>query len=151
LGCVVAAAHLISSPALWGQTVTPRQLEVATRIECRFAERVTGTWEEGIPATTVESTEFELAFFDIDVETGTAEAEGRFGASFIAMRYANGYLHFMQMFNDGPLYVTTIMARETTEGRVMALHSRHEYSPSIAVGFTRLPEMYIGDCALGNR
>lgn len=146
--CGFTAACLLVPPALGGQTITNQQLAAATRIECRFTEKVTSIWEEGVPSTTVEAAELELSFFDIDVESGTAEAGERFGDSFVVMRYANGYLHFMQSLADGPLYVTTIMARETAGGRIMALHSRHQYSPSISAGFNRLPVTYIGDCSL---
>ena len=66
-------SSLLLSPASSAQTVTRQQLEAATRIECRFVEKVTTTWEEGVPSTTVESAAFELAFHDIDVESGTAE------------------------------------------------------------------------------
>lgn len=144
----MATAASLLSPGSSAQTVTRQQFESATRIECLFTRKVTTVWDEGAPSVTVDAADFELAFFDIDIEAGSAEAEGRFGDEFIVLRYADGYLHFMQMFRDGPLYVTTIIARETVPGRIMALHSRHEFSPSIAAGFTRLPETYLGDCAL---
>jgi hypothetical protein len=92
--------------------------------------------------------EFEAAFFDIDVESGTAEAEGRFGASYIIVRYAEGYLHFMQTLNSGPLYLTTVLAQPTTDGRLKAVHTRHEYTRVSLPGFTSRPEMYLGDCAV---
>jgi hypothetical protein len=56
----------------------------------------------------------------------------------------------MQMFSSGPLYTTTVMARETSDGRMMAIHTRHEYTPATVPGFTSRPESYFGDCAIGN-
>ena len=60
------------------------------------------------------------------------------------------YLHLMQMYSNGPLYTTTVLAQETTEGRMMAIHTRLEYSPATVPGFGSRPETYYGDCAVGN-
>ena len=67
-------------------------------------------------------------------------------APFIVVRQANDYLHFMQMYGSGPLHTTTILAREAQDGRLMAVHTRHEYTDVAIPGFTSRPEMYIGDC-----
>jgi hypothetical protein len=108
----------------------------------------TGLWEGEAPGFDVEDSSFEASFFDINLEEGTAEADSRFGPSFIVVRNSFIYLHLMQMFNAGPLYVTTVFARETTPGRLMATHTRHEFSPTRVPGFTSRPEIYIGDCAV---
>jgi hypothetical protein len=96
----------------------------------------------------VEDSSFEASFFDINLEEGTAEADSRFGPSCIVVRNSFIYLHLMQMFNAGPLYVTTVFDRETTPGRLMATHTRLEFSPTRVPGFTSRPEIYIGDCAV---
>jgi hypothetical protein len=54
----------------------------------------------------------------------------------------------MQMANAGPLYLTTVFARAASEGRLMAVHTRLEYTPTIIPGFTSRPEVYIGSCAI---
>ena len=54
----------------------------------------------------------------------------------------------MQSFSSGPLYVTSVIAQETTEGRFMAVQTRSEFSPARVPGFTSRPEMYLGDCAI---
>lgn len=125
------------------------RLEGASRLDCTFSTLAMGDWDD--PATTVEVTpsEFELSFFDIDVEEGTAEAEGQFGSSYIVLRYQSGYLHLMQMLGAGPLRLTTVLAQELEDGRFMAIHTRHEYSPTILPGFTSRPEMYVGGCIVG--
>jgi hypothetical protein len=64
------------------------------------------------------------------------------------VRYSHGYLHLMQMSDAGPLYITTVLATQTANGRFKAMHTRHEWSPAIVPGFTSRPEMYVGDCAL---
>jgi hypothetical protein len=123
-------------------------LQHAKRVECRFSRIATGDWDGGEAELTVAPVELEAAFFDIDVETGTAEAEGRFGASYIVVRYAEGYLHFMQTLNAGPVYLTTIFAEGTEAGRLKAVHTRHEYTEVALPGYTSRPEMYLGDCAV---
>jgi hypothetical protein len=145
-----AAISLLAYPAdSFGQgSALQRRLEAATRIECSFKALATGTWDGAEPAATVEPTDVEAAFFDINVGEGTAEADGRFGATFIVVRYAHGYLHFMQMSDAGPLHLTTVLAQETADGRMKAVQTRHEYSPTILPGFTSRPEMYVGDCAV---
>jgi len=145
-----AATALLARPedAFGQRNALERRLAAATRIDCRFTTLATGTWEDEVPNATVATVDLEAAFFDINVDEGTAEAEGRFGATFIVVRYAHGYLHFMQMSDAGPLHLTTVLAQETTDGRLKAVQTRHEYSQTILPGFTSRPEMYVGDCAV---
>ena len=145
-----AATALLAHPgdAFGQRNALERRLADATRIDCRFTTLATGTWEDEVPSATVAPVDLEAAFFDINVDEGTAEAEGRFGATFIVVRYAHGYLHFMQMSDAGPLHLTTVLAQETTDGRLKAVQTRHEYSQTILPGFTSRPEMYVGDCAV---
>jgi len=123
-----------------------RRLESATRVDCRFTALATGDWSGAEAKATVTEVEHTAAFFDIDVDGGTAEAEGAFGTTFIVVRYARGYLHFMQMSDGGPLYLTTVLAQESGIGRLKAVQTRHEYLPTALPGFTSRPEMYVGDC-----
>lgn len=146
----IAATALVQGDAAQAQAALQRRLAAATSVECRFTTLATGTWDGGTPSAKVTETELETSFFDINVDEGTAEAESPFGASLIIVRYAEGYLHLMQMAYAGPLHVTTILARETKDGRLMAVHTRHEYTPTSLPGFTSRPEMYIGDCAITN-
>lgn len=146
----VGAALIVLAAAAHAQSGgLEARLEGASRIECRFSARATGNWDDDTaPSASVDSADLEATFFDINAAEGTAEAEGDFGTSFIVVRYAQGYLHFMQMANTGPLRLTTVLARETAEGRLKAIHTRHEYLPTQLPGFTSRPEMYVGDCAL---
>jgi hypothetical protein len=145
--CSLAALLAHGEPAE-AQAALQRRLAAATRVECHFTALATGTWDGGTPSAKVTETDLDTAFFDINVDEGTAEAESPFGASLIIVRYAEGYLHLMQMAYAGPLHVTTILARETKNGRLMAVHTRHEYTPTSLPGYTSRPEMYIGDCAI---
>lgn len=139
-------AGLASATARAQDRAAQENLRNAVRVDCVFTGKATGDWTEDATAIGTESVEFEAAFFDIDVETGTAEAEGRFGASYIIVRYAEGYLHFMQTLNAGPLYLTTVLAQATADGRFRAVHTRHEYTEVSLPGYTSRPEMYVGDC-----
>ena len=147
---IPVAAALLAHPgdAFAQGSALERRLAAATRIDCRFTALATGTWEGEVPSAAVTPVDIEAAFFDINVDEATAEAEGRFGATFIVVRYAHGYLHFMQMSDAGPLHLTTVLAQETSDGRLKAVQTRHEYSQTILPGFTSRPEMYVGDCAV---
>lgn len=123
-----------------------RRLESATRVDCRFTTLVTADWQGAEATATVTEVEHTAAFFDIDIDGGTAEAEGAFGATFIVVRHARGYLHFLQMSDAGPLHLTTVLAQESGDGRLKAVHTRHEYMSTALPGFTSRPEMYVGDC-----
>lgn len=133
-----------------GQGGLDRRLAGAKRIECSFSVLATGTWDKNVPAVAVTPSELKAAFFDINVDEGTAEAESEFGASFISVRYTAGYLHIMQMSDAGPLYLTTVIARSAGEGKLLAVHTRLEYSPTIIPGFTSRPEMYVGSCSIAS-
>jgi hypothetical protein len=125
------------------------KLEQATRLECRFAALGNAEWDDGAPRLELSDTNLEIVFFDIDIDEGSAEVEGRYGGqSYIVVRYSTGYLHLMQMFGAGPLYVTSILAQETQDGRLMAVQNRVEYSTVSLPGFTSRPETYVGDCAV---
>lgn len=125
-----------------------KRLLAAKKLSCTFSTLTTGNWEGAKATATVTASKLEVKFSDIDVDEGTAEADGGFGNSFISVRYSHGYLHLMQMSDAGPLYITTVLATQTANGRFKAMHTRHEWSPAIVPGFTSRPEMYVGDCAL---
>jgi hypothetical protein len=134
--------------AALGQAGLDRRLATVKRLECSFSAMGTGNWDKNVPAIAVTPVELKSAFFDINIDEGTAEAESEFGASFISVRYQAGYLHIMQMSDAGPLYLTTVIARAAGEGKLMAVHTRIEYSPTIIPGFTSRPEMYLGSCSI---
>ena len=140
---------LMQSPDAFGQSGLDRRLASAKKLDCRFSTFATGNWDKNTPSLTVKPAEFKAAFTNINVDEGTAEAETAYGASFISVRYAQGYLHIMQMSDVGPLYLTTVFARAAGEGRLMAVHTRMEYTPTVIPGFTSRPEVYIGTCAIG--
>ncbi|HEX6999835.1 MAG TPA: hypothetical protein VF322_17010 [Gammaproteobacteria bacterium] len=147
----VAAAALVAvatAASAQGSRALQQRLSKATRVECKFSTLVTGDWQGASPTAAVTPAELEATFFDINLDEGTAEAGSDFGESFISVRYAEGYLHFLQMSYAGPLRITTVLAQESAGGRLKAVQTRHEYLPTRLPGFTSRPEMYIGDCAV---
>jgi hypothetical protein len=146
----LAVLGVAEPPAALGQGGLDRRLAAAKRLECSFSVLATGNWDKNVPGIAVTPAELKAAFFDINVDEGTAEAESAYGASFISVRYTAGYLHIMQMSDAGPLYLTTVFARAAGEGKLMAVHTRLEYSPTIIPGFTSRPEVYLGTCAIAS-
>ena len=119
-------------------------------LDCTFTLIAVGTWTDaGAPEAQVDASELAFRFEEIDTQEATAEVIGPFGPSHIITRHAGDYLHFLQMFSSGPLYSTTVFDRETVDGKLMAVHTRHEYTDVSLIGFTSRPEQYYGDCAVG--
>ena len=151
---VLAAVSLLvlgRTPQVEAQTraqksVLEKKLLGAKVLKCRFSTVATGDWEADKTKATVATSKVEIAFSSIDVDEGTAEADGGYGNAFIVVKYAQGYLHFVQISDAGPLYVTTVLAIETTPGHFKAMHSRHEFTPTRMEGFTSRPELYVGEC-----
>jgi hypothetical protein len=124
-----------------------KKLLAAKVLKCQFSTLSTGDWDGDKTKATVATSKLEIAFSSIDIDEGTAEADGGYGNAFIVVKYAHGYLHFLQISDAGPLYVTTVLATEATPGHFKAIHTRHEFSPTRVPGFTSRPETYIGDCS----
>ena len=144
---VVLAWCCAGSLAAQGRGAQGEGLVDATSLDCTFTLMSTGTWTEGAPDAELDASELSFRFEAIDTQEATAEAIGPFGPSHIITRLTGDYLHFLQMFSTGPLYSTTIFNRETVDGKLMAVHTRHEYTDVSLIGFTSRPEQYYGDCA----
>lgn len=136
-------AALAASPGAFAQ-----DLYDATALDCSFTVIATADWSEGEADASVEPSTLSLRFEEIDADGATAAIVGPYGASHIIVRQTGDYLHLVQMFTVGPLYTTTVIDRETADGRLMAVHTRHEYTDTRLVGFTSRPEQYVGDCAV---
>jgi hypothetical protein len=149
---LLALPLLFTSPAgaSAGQTgALQKRLASATTLTCTFSQMATGIWKAGTAGVEVAPSTLTVRFSNVNVDEGTADADGTFGGSFIVVRYSNDYLHLMQTHGAGPLYTTTVLAKEAKDGRLMAVHTRHEYTDVRLPGYTSRPEMYVGDCAVG--
>ena len=138
----VAAVLAAARPA------AQRGLAGVTAADCTFPVLATGTWTDGEPSAEATTSDLSFRFEAIDTEDSTAEAVGRFGVSHIITRLSGQYLHFMQIFQAGPLYTTTILNQETRDDTFLAVHTRHEYTQISLPGFTSRPEQYYGECEL---
>jgi hypothetical protein len=127
---------------------SPARLVNATALDCRFTAMSTGTWKGGVAEISTHPSTLTVGFKAIDTDDGSAEAMTSGAKSHITVRVSGNYLHLMQMEPFGALYVTTVFATETKEGRLQAAHTRHEFTPVSVPGMTSRPEQYIGDCAV---
>jgi hypothetical protein len=131
-----------------GQSARPALADVKT-LECEFPLLATGTWTNNTtPAAEVTPSRLRLGFREIDTQDGSAEVIGSVGAPNLIVQFVGGYLHFMQVGQNGFLYTTTVFNHEARPGRLKAVHSRHEFTSVILPGFTSRPQQYYGDCAV---
>ncbi|MDG2040358.1 MAG: hypothetical protein P8J30_07730 [Ilumatobacter sp.] len=146
--CGVSLLLFIMSLLPAGGASAQDRLLNTTGLDCAFTTISTGGWPEGAAGAEIAPSTLSLRFEEIDTDGATAEIVGPYGASQIIVRQTGDYLHLVQMFTVGPLYSTTVIDRETTDGRFMAVHTRHEYTDTQLIGFTSRPEQYYGDCAV---
>ena len=148
IACALLLTWGVVSPA--SAQVSPQQQRLAKTktLTCTFSTLATGTWTGGTPSTSSATASRKVVFRNVNIDEGTADADEGFGGGFIVVRYSGDYLHLMQIQSAGPLYTTTVFARETKEGRLMAVHTRHEYTDVRLPNYTSRPEMYLGECSL---
>ena len=117
-------------------------------LQCTFPLIATGTWKNGKAEAVVKPATLTMKFVSINTDEGSAQLDGGSGTYDIIVRYASGYLNFIQSFRDGPMYTTTVFQKETTGGKLKAVHSRHELFDFPLPGFTSSPEQYYGECEI---
>jgi hypothetical protein len=142
------SVFLASASVASGQSAQAR-LANAKSLKCVFQIVATASWTNGEPKTEIKPAKLSIGFDEINPDEGTARMVGTFGPSEIIVRLSTGNLHFVQAFREGPLYTTTIFPKETRNGSLQAVHSRHEYTEVSLPGFTSRPEQYYGECAIG--
>jgi hypothetical protein len=141
-GIVLAVAPASAQPALGA----------AKNLRCSFSHQATATWgKDGAPTATTRPSSLVLRFEAIDPESGTAQLRNGAVGSDVTVRFAEGYLHFMQAFRTGPLYTTTVFTAAASGGVFRAVHSRHELFATPISGATSSPEQYYGTCEVVNR
>jgi hypothetical protein len=145
---VVIACALLRAPSLLSAQTQSGPLATAKNVKCTFSLIAVGTLREDQPKAEVKPGSLVLEFEGVNADEGTARLKSGFGEYDIVVRYASGYLHFIQSFRDGPLYVTTILEQKTKAGKLKAMHSRHEFTAFALPGFTSSPEQYYGECEI---
>ena len=142
----LAALTLLWGPGNSGLDAQER-LSTVRGLRCTFPNGATGKWDgNGAPEAAVRSTTLTLRFESIDADSGTAQLKTGAVGSEVTIRFAEGYLHFMQAFRSGPLYTTTVFEAGARSGRFKAVHSRHEFFTTPVPGATSSPEQYYGEC-----
>jgi hypothetical protein len=134
--------------SLYAQDAFKGPLASAKSIKCTFPLMAVGTWGRERPEAKVQPSNLVLQFDAVNADEGTAELKAGLGKYDIVVRYAGGYLHFIQSFLDGQLYVTTVMEKKTASGKLKAMHSRHEHTDIALPGYTSSPEQYYGECEI---
>ena len=142
----VVSTLLIAAIAAQVPNAPAPRLVKATTLNCTFTVLATGTWEKGEAAASTKPAKLTIGFRSIDTQDGTADAVGDSGKSHITVRVVGNYLNLMQVDPYGALYVTTVFNTESKNGRLQAVHTRHEYTPVQVPGLTSRPEQYYGDC-----
>jgi hypothetical protein len=120
-------------------------LASATSVKCTFSLMTVGVLGDK-PDAKVKPATLVLEFVAVNADEGSAELKSGVGVYDIIVRYAQGYLNFIQSFRDGPLHTTTILDKKTAGGKFKAMHSRHEYTDFALPSFTSSPEQYYGEC-----
>jgi hypothetical protein len=147
---ITTLAVLAISGSLLPEARAQGKLAAAKNIRCTFPVIASGSWKDGKPEAAVKTANLVLEFESINADEGSARLNGGFGTYDIIVRQAGTYLHFIQAFRDGPLYSTTVFEKESSGGKLRAVHSRHEYYDTALPGFTSTPEQYYGECEIRN-
>jgi hypothetical protein len=144
----IVAGFSSSAPIAQVPNVPAPRLVNAKTIRCAFSVLATGTWKDGMAEASTRAAKLSVAFTSIDTEDGTADAVDDTRKSHVTVRVIGNYLNFMQVDAYGALYVTTVFNTEAKGGRLLAVHTRHEYTPVQLPGLTSRPEQYYGDCSV---
>jgi hypothetical protein len=149
-GVLLTGALLLNLVSLAAQPAREQgaNLAEAKTVKCEFTIYTTASWKDGVPQAEIKPIKLSFRFEEVDTDGGTAQVVGPFGASDIVVRVSMDTLHFVQSFRDGPLYVTTVIARAAGAGKWMAVHTRHEYTDVSLPGYTSRPEQYYGSCTV---
>jgi hypothetical protein len=147
----IAAAALavsLAAPAvrLSAQDSSKNRLSGVKGLACTFTLVASGTWNDGEPKAEVKPAKLSIAYEAINVEDGTARAiEGNGSLDMIA-KQSLWNLHLLWIGSEGAVYLTTVFDRETKNGKLRAVHTRHEYTDISLPGYTSRPEQYYGEC-----
>lgn len=146
-GCVVVIGAMLATTitAQVPNAPAPRLVNAKT-VTCSFSVVATASWKDSVAEATSKPAKLKIAFTSIDTQDGTADAVGDSGKAHITVRAIGNYLNLMQMDPYGAVYVTTVFNTATKNGRLLAVHTRHEYTPVQLPGMTSRPEQYYGDC-----
>ena len=146
---LLGICSLFSGEPIAGAEVQPRavrRLETVKALTCVFPLLANGTWRGGAARADVKVAKLSMRFDAINTEEGTARVSDGYGHFEITARLSTDTLHFVQSFAAGPLYITTVFNAESRDGKLKAVHARHELTDAVLPGYTSSPEQYYGEC-----
>jgi hypothetical protein len=146
----IAGVLLLVPCSSSAQNPVKGSLAMVKSIKCTFPLVAVGKWNGEQAEAKVNPSKLVLEFEAINADEGTAQLKSSYGQYDITVRYAEGYLHFIQSFLNGPLYTTTVLEKKTAGAKLKAMHSRHEFTDIALPGFTSSPEQYYGECEIVN-
>ena len=147
---LTAALAMAFFPAVTPDAAAQGRLATVKTLRCTFAPNATGSWSKAGPGTAViKPSTLVLRFDSINFDDGTAQLRTGEVANEVVAKMSEGYMHFMQVFRTGPLYTTTVFDKDAN-GKLKAVHSRHEYFAVPLAGSTSSPEQYYGECEVVN-
>ena len=123
------------------------KLETVKALTRVFPLLANGTWTKGEPQVDVKAAKLSMRFDAINTEEGTARVSDAFGHIEITARLSTPIPSIScNRSRPGPLYVTTVFNIESRDGKLKAVHARHELTAVALPGFTSSPEQYDGEC-----
>ena len=124
------------------------RLQRTKTVSCAFSTMTTGDWQGGQQRATTKPVSLNVSFEAINTDEGSARVVGQLGKVDVIVRLSDSTLHFLESFREGPLYITTIFPFPADNGRLIAVHSRHEFTSVQVPGYTSRPEQYYGTCRI---
>jgi hypothetical protein len=147
VAAVLSVASALATPVAEQVPNPPApRLLYAKSIRCAFTVMATGAWTADGPTVNSQPVKLSVAFTAINTEDGKADAVDDTRKAHITVRVVGNYINFMQVDAYGAVYVTTVFNTAAKNGRLLAVHTRHEYTPVQVPGLTSRPEQYYGDC-----
>lgn len=122
-------------------------LAAVRTLQCSLTQQSLVTWRAGEPGAEIKPIQMALRYEDVDADSGTARFVGSAGRSDVAVRFVRDSLTFIHSGNDGSVALTSV-ARATSNGRWLAVHTRHEFSDTSSDGVTVGPGQFSGTCAI---
>jgi hypothetical protein len=145
------AVSIVAGLLLFASTMRTTQAQgktaTAKKLRCEFALSSVAKWTAtGTAEATLKPSKLVLRLESINTDEGTAELKDGTVGSEITVQTASRNLHFVQTFRSGPIYITTVFDQENPNGKLKAVHSRHENFKTPLEGSTSSPEQYYGEC-----
>ena len=120
---IVAAA--VSPLVLAQQEQGAGPLAAAQSLTCSFPTAATTLWRGGSPETTTGEQTFGFQIDAIDVKRRTARIVGSSGSAEASAFLTSTGLNVIEQTPIGNFILTSVFSAGGTEGRLIAIHSRH--------------------------